>query len=145
MSGVNKQILVGHLGKAPKISTSRTGARYATLRVATSESYRDKATGERKERTEWHDVVIYNERLVEVAEKYLVSGSKVYVEGQTCHREWTDEKGVKRRITEVVLRQYRGELARLDRAEHAPAPDEDSYGTTTTRDAGPAGDDDIPL
>lgn len=150
MAGVNKTILVGHLGRPPEFATTKTGARMAKLRVATGESWRDKATGERKDRTEWHWVLIYNENLVSVAERLLKKGSHVYIEGQSCTREWIDREGVKRWITEVVLRPYRGELAVLDPAEQAPPPDPDDYGTTRTRSSGtdPAAggvDDEIPF
>lgn len=147
MAGVNKVIICGHLGKDPQISRSSSGGKIATLSVATSESWRDKATGERKDRTEWHRVVIFNPALAEVAEQRLRKGSKVYLEGQNATREWTDREGITRWVTEVVLRPFRGELVLLDKSEHAPAPDESAYGTTRTRDAGPPAadlDDQIP-
>ena len=111
---VNKVILIGNLGADPEIRHTQDGRPIANLRVATTDSWRDKATGERKERTEWHRVVIFNERLVEVAEKYLHKGSKVYLEGQLQTRKWTDQGGQDRYTTEVVLQRFRGELTMLD-------------------------------
>jgi single-strand DNA-binding protein len=111
---VNKVILVGNLGRDPEIRSFQNGGRVANLSIATSENWRDKATGERKERTEWHRVAILNDRLVEVAEKYLKKGAKVYIEGQLETRKWQDQTGAERYTTEVVLRQFRGELTMLD-------------------------------
>ena len=113
---VNKVILVGNLGKDPEIRTLNSGDRVANLRIATSESWRDKTSGERQERTEWHNVVIYNENLGKVAEQYLKKGSKVYVEGQLQTRKWQDQSGADKYTTEVVLQRFRGELTLLDRA-----------------------------
>ena len=111
---VNKVILVGNLGKDPDIRTMQTGGRVANLSLATSESWKDKQTGERKERTQWHNVVIFNEGLVNVAENYLKKGSKIYIEGQLETRKWQDQNGQDRYTTEVVLRPFRGELNMLD-------------------------------
>ena len=111
---VNKAILIGNLGRDPEIRTLQDGNRVANLSVATSESWRDKSSGERRERTEWHRVVIFNERLVEVAEKYLKKGAKVYLEGQIQTRKWTDQSGAEKYTTEVVLQRFRGELTMLD-------------------------------
>ena len=111
---VNKVILVGNLGRDPEIRSTQDGTRVANLSVATSENWRDKATGERKERTEWHRVVVFNDRLVEVIEKYLKKGAKVYLEGALQTRKWTDNSGQERYSTEVVLQRYRGELTMLD-------------------------------
>ena len=111
---VNKVILVGNLGRDPEIRSLQDGNRVANLSVATSESWRDKSSGERRERTEWHRVVIFNERLVEVAEKYLKKGAKVYLEGQLQTRKWTDQSGAEKYTTEVVLQRFRGELTMLD-------------------------------
>ena len=113
---VNKVILVGNLGRDPEIRSTQDGTRIANLAVATSESWRDKMSGERKERTEWHRVVIFNERLAEIAEKYLKKGAKVYVEGALQTRKWTDQQGQERYTTEVVLQRFRGELTMLDGA-----------------------------
>ena len=117
---VNKVILIGNLGKDPEVRRLNSGDPVASLRIATSESWRDKASGERKERTEWHDVVIWNENLVKIAEQYLRKGSKVYIEGQLQNREWQDQQGNKRRSTEVVLNRFRGELTLLDSRGGAP-------------------------
>jgi single-strand DNA-binding protein len=111
---VNKVILIGNLGRDPEIKTMQSGGRVANLSLATSESWRDKTSGERKERTEWHRVVIFNENLVRVAESYLRKGSKVYIEGQLETRKWQDQGGQERYMTEVVLRQFRGEITMLD-------------------------------
>ena len=114
MAGVNKVILVGNLGKDPEVRRMTSGEPVVNLSVATSESWRDKASGERKERTEWHRVVIFNENLAKVAEQYLRKGSKVYLEGQLSTRKWTDKDGVEKYSTEVVLNRFRGELVMLD-------------------------------
>ena len=113
---VNKVILVGNLGRDPEIRSTQDGQRVANLNLATSESWRDRVSGERKERTEWHRVVIFNERLVEIAEKYLRKGSKIYVEGQLQTRKWQDQQGQDRYTTEIVLGRFRGELTMLDGA-----------------------------
>src|SRR5215472_3797377 len=113
---VNKVILVGNLGRDPEIRSTQDGMRIVNFTLATSESWRDKMSGERKERTEWHRVVIFNERLGEVAEKYLKKGSKVYLEGALQTRKWTDSSGQERNTTEVVLQRFRGELTMLDGA-----------------------------
>jgi single-strand DNA-binding protein len=111
---VNKVILVGNLGKDPEVRRMTSGEPVVNLSLATSESWRDKASGERKEKTEWHRVVIFNKNLAEVAEKYLRKGSKVYVEGQLQTRKWTDKDGAEKYSTEVVLQNFRGELTMLD-------------------------------
>jgi len=111
---VNKVILVGNLGRDPEIRSTQDGLRIANLSIATSESWRDKASGERKEKTEWHRVAIFNERLVDIVEKYLKKGSKVYIEGALQTRKWTDNSGQERYTTEVVLQRFRGELTMLD-------------------------------
>jgi len=111
---VNKVILVGNLGRDPEIRSLNDGNKVANLSVATSETWRDKASGERRERTEWHRVVIFNERLADVAERFLRKGSKVYLEGQLQTRKWTDQQGQERYTTEVVLQRFRGELTMLD-------------------------------
>lgn len=111
---VNKVILIGNLGKDPEVRTMQNGSRVANLTVATSESWKDKVSGERKEKTEWHRVVIFNENILGVAEKYLRKGSKVYLEGQLETRKWTDQSGVEKYSTEVVIQRFRGELVLLD-------------------------------
>jgi single-strand DNA-binding protein len=111
---VNKVILVGNLGKDPEIRRTQDGRPIANLSVATSESWRDKATGERKEKTEWHRVVIFNEGLCKVAEQYLKKGAKVYLEGQLQTRKWTDQAGIEKYSTEVVLQGFNSNLTMLD-------------------------------
>ncbi len=111
---VNKVILVGNLGRDPEVRRMTSGEPIVNLSVATSESWRDKTSGERKEKTEWHRVVIFNENLAKVAEQYLKKGSKVYLEGQLTTRKWTDKDGQEKYSTEVVLNRFRGELVLLD-------------------------------
>jgi len=111
---VNKVILVGNLGRDPEMRRLGSGDPVCNLRLATSESWKDKASGERKEKTEWHSVVIYNDNLARVAEQYLRKGSKVYIEGQLQTRKWTDNSGVEKYTTEVVLQRFRGEMTILD-------------------------------
>jgi len=111
---VNKVILVGNLGQDPEVRRLGSGDPVVNLRIATSESWRDRQSGERRERTEWHSVVIFNENLAKVAEQYLKKGAKVYVEGQLQTRQWEDQSGQKRYTTEVVLQKFRGELQMLD-------------------------------
>jgi single-strand DNA-binding protein len=111
---VNKVILVGNLGRDPEVRRLNSGEPVVNLRIATSETWKDKGTGERKEKTEWHQVVIFNENLARVAEQYLKKGSKVYVEGQLQTRKWTDQSGVEKYSTEIVLQRFRGELTILD-------------------------------
>jgi single-strand DNA-binding protein len=110
---VNKVIIVGNLGRDPEVRSFGNGGKVVNLRIATSETWRDKQSGERKERTEWHSVAIYNEALGKIAEQYLKKGSTVYIEGQLETRKWQDQSGADRYTTEVVLRQYRGELTLL--------------------------------
>lgn len=111
---VNKVILVGNLGRDPEIRRTTNGEAIANLSIATSESWKDKATGERKEKTEWHRVVIFNENLSKIAEQYLHKGSKVYIEGALQTRKYTDKDGVEKYTTEVVINRFRGELTLLD-------------------------------
>ncbi len=111
---VNKVILVGNLGRDPEIRNTQDGTKIASFSIATSETWKDKQTGERKDRTEWHRIAIFNERLAELAEKYLRKGSKVYVEGSLQTRKWTDTNNVERYTTEVVISRFRGELTMLD-------------------------------
>ena len=159
---VNKVIIVGNLGKDPEIRTLNSGDRVANLRIATSESWRDKSTGERKEKTEWHQVVIFNDNLVKVAESYLRKGSTVYIEGSLQTRKWADAQGVEKYSTEIVLQKFRGELTMLGgRGDRAEGGDDYSQGQPTggfgggggrapasgPRESFPAGDldDDIPF
>lgn len=111
---VNKVILVGNLGRDPEIRSTQDGREIANLAIATSESWKDKNTGERKEKTEWHRVVIFNEGLVNVVKNYVKKGSKLYIEGQLQTRKWTDQSGVEKYSTEVVLQGYGGQLHMLD-------------------------------
>ena len=110
---INKVILVGNLGRDPEVRTMGNGSPVVNLSIATGETWKDRATGERRERTEWHRVVIFNENLAKVAQNYLKKGSTVYIEGQLQTRKWTDQSGVEKYTTEIVLQQYRGELTML--------------------------------
>ncbi len=139
MSGsVNRVYIIGNLGKDPEIRTMQNGSGVANLTVATSESWKDKASGERKEKTEWHRVVIFNENLLAVAQRFLHKGSKVYLEGQLETRKWTDTSGVEKYSTEIVLRPFRGELVLLDKAEGSSA-------TEAPQQAQQPVDDEIPF
>lgn len=111
---VNKVILVGNLGKDPEVRTMQSGDKVVNLSIATSENWKDKTTGERKEKTEWHRVVIFNQNIATVAENYLKKGAKVYIEGQMETRKWTDSSGQEKYTTEVVIRPFRGEMTMLD-------------------------------
>lgn len=152
---VNKVILIGNLGRDPEVRSFPNGGKVVNLRIATSERWRDKASGENKERTEWHSVAIFNENLGRIAEQYLRKGSTVYIEGQLETRKWQDQSGQDRYTTEIVLRQYRGELTLLGgRGEGggaAPDYDQDrggSYGGGSGGGGrGPASgiDDEIPF
>lgn len=146
---VNKVILVGNLGKDPEVRRMQSGEPVVNLSIATSESWRDKATGERKEKTEWHRVVIFNENLAKVAEQYLHKGSKVYVEGQLATRKWTDKDGQEKYTTEVVLNRFRGELQMLDSRGEGGGRAEGSFGGGRSEpvsfDRGNDMDDEIPF
>jgi single-strand DNA-binding protein len=129
MSGsVNKVILVGNLGRDPEIRSLNSGDRVANLSLATSETWRDRNSGERKERTEWHRVVIFNDNLVKVAENYLKKGSKVYIEGQLSTRKFTDQSGAEKYSAEVVLQKFRGELTMLDGKGEGGGRDDGDFG-----------------
>lgn len=143
---VNKVILVGNLGRDPEVRQLQDGNPVVNLSVATSETWRDKNSGERRERTEWHRVVIFNERLADVAQKYLRKGSKVYLEGQLQTRKWTDQSGQERYTTEVVLGRFRGEMTMLDSRSDSGGFAA-SEGERTPSSSGPASDldDDIPF
>ena len=137
---VNKVILIGNLGKDPEVRHMNDGNPIVNLSVATSESWRDRTSGERKERTEWHRVVIFNDKLGEIAQKYLQKGSKVYLEGELRTRKWTDQQGVEKYSTEVVLQRYRGELTMLDtRGGGGGAAGTGSAGGDDIRGGGAAG------
>ncbi|TDI60963.1 MAG: single-stranded DNA-binding protein [Alphaproteobacteria bacterium] len=114
MAGVNKVILVGNLGRDPEVRSTKDGKKIVNFSIATSETWKDRSSGERRERTEWHRIVIFNEGLAGIAERYLNKGSKVYIEGQLQTRKWTDQAGVEKYTTEVVLQNFRGELQMLD-------------------------------
>lgn len=143
MSGsLNKVMLIGNLGRDPEVRHTNDGARVGTLSLATSESWKDKATGERKDRTEWHRIVIFNENLVDVAEKYMKKGTKVFIEGQLQTRKWTDASGSEKYTTEVVLSRFKGELTILDSRSSSgdsPFPSEASYGSYGPSSAGSLG------
>lgn len=160
---VNKVILIGNLGRDPEIRSMQNGGKIANLSVATSESWNDKMSGERKERTEWHRVVVFNENIVRFVESYAKKGNKVYVEGQLETRKWTDQSGAEKYTTEVVLRPFRGELTLLDSSRGASndsgygAPQEQPQQQAASGNAGGNGgnnwqpsaqdnfDDDIPF
>ncbi len=130
---VNKVIIVGNLGRDPEVRSFANGGKVCNLRIATSESWRDKQSGERREKTEWHSVAIFSEPLARIAEQYLRKGSKVYIEGQLETRKWQDQNGQDRYSTEVVLRPYRSEMTLLDSRGDgagggAPAPHDDRGG-----------------
>ena len=139
MSSVNKFILIGNLGKDPEVRTTQDGTKVVSLTLATSEAWNDRASGERKERTEWHRVVIFNDRIGDVAERFLRKGRKVYIEGSLHTRKWTDQTGQEKYTTEVVIGRFRGELVLLDSArngEGAAAPAA-SGGREDSRNAAP--------
>jgi single-strand DNA-binding protein len=158
---VNKVILVGNLGRDPEVRHTQDGSKIVHLSVATSERWRDRSSGENRERTEWHRVVIFNERLGEIAEKYLAKGRTVYLEGQLQTRKWTDQSGQERYTTEVVLQRFRGELTLLGgRGEDAgygggPPDDDEGRGGSSSGGGGGGGgrkssgyddlDDEIPF
>ncbi|SPH17880.1 Single-stranded DNA-binding protein [Defluviimonas aquaemixtae] len=150
---VNKVILIGNLGADPEVRNFPSGGKVCNLRLATSETWRDRNTGERRERTEWHRVAIYNENLVKIAEQYLKKGSKIYIEGQLETRKWQDQSGQDRYTTEISLRPYRGELTLLDgRSEGGGSYEDDrsgGYGGGSSSDQGGGSradlDDEIPF
>ena len=150
---LNKVTLIGRLGKDPQKRNTRGGDVVVSMSVATAETWRDKSSGERKERTEWHNVVIFNEHAAKFAEQYCSKGCLVYVEGQLQHRKWTDDKGIDRYVSEVVLTKFKGELKRLDGKDDADSgTGRSSSGTDAGRSAAEqsqslaeAIDDDIPF
>ena len=144
---VNKVILVGNLGKDPEVRSTQSGGKIVNLALATSEAWNDKASGERKERTEWHRVVVFNERVADVAERFLKKGSKVYVEGTLQTRKWVDNGGQERYSTEVVIDRFRGELTMLGDAKGGAGGDtgnaggrQQAAGNGGGRDNGPSWD-----
>ena len=148
---VNKVILVGNLGKDPEVRMTQDGLKIVNLALATSEQWKDRNTQERKEKTEWHRVVIFNERLADVADKYLSKGSKIYIEGQLQTRKWTDKNDQERYTTEVVVPRFRGELTMLDAkgqsgvAEEGPARISVSEAQESFPESNSAIDDEIPF
>jgi single-strand DNA-binding protein len=154
---VNKVILVGNLGRDPEVRFSQDGNKIVNMSVATSETWNDRNSGERREKTEWHRVVIFNDRLAEVAEKYLNKGSKVYLEGQLQTRKWTGNDGIEKYTTEVVLNRFRGELIMLDSRsgggqDYGSSSQGSGYGGDSGGDQGGGGsgpgddlDDEIPF
>lgn len=154
MSGVNRAIIVGNLGGDPEVRRTQDGRPIVSFSVATSDTWRDKATGERKENTQWHRIVIFSEPLCKVAEQYLKKGSKVYLEGKMQTRDWEHTDGSKRYVTEVVLQAFHSNLQLLDRAGGGVPPNDGSsddatrYGPAPSRAAGGRNDDmndDIPF
>lgn len=155
VGSINKVILVGNLGAEPKVSNTQSGSKIVNLNIATSDSWKDKLSGERKEKTEWHRVVIFNAQLAEIAERYLKKGSKVYVEGQLQTRKWEDNTGQEKYTTEIVLQNFGGTLVLLDgRGDGAPAGGNDVFSGSSSSNSGwdnsPAAtpadlDDDIPF
>ena len=133
---VNKVILIGNLGRDPEVRSFQNGGKVCNLRIATSENWKDRNTGERRERTEWHSVAIFNENLARLAEQYLRKGSKVYIEGKLETRKWQDQSGQDRYSTEVVLRPYAGELTFLDSRDGGGGG---GYGGPAMEDRGPGG------
>jgi len=144
MSSVNKVIILGNLGRDPEVRTFQNGGKVCNLRIATSETWKDKQSGEKKERTEWHSVAIFSEPLVRVAEQYLRKGSKVYIEGQLETRKWQDQSGQDRYSTEVVLRPYKSELTMLDGPKSSDSGQPD-YGQDQRTPEGYPADDAIPF
>jgi len=141
MSGINKVILVGNVGKDPEIRNTQDGKRIANFGVATSETWKDRASGERRDRTEWHRIVCFNDHLSGVIEQYVRKGSKVYLEGQLQTRKWTDQSGVDKYTTEVVLQNFKGELQLLD----SPGDRQKQEPSGPTHSSGAILDDEIPF
>jgi single-strand DNA-binding protein len=143
---VNKVIIVGNLGRDPEVRTFPNGGKVVNLRIATSETWKDKETGEKKERSEWHSVAIFNEGLAKIAEQYLRKGSTVYIEGQLETRKWQDQSGADKYTTEIVLRQYRGELTLLG-GKRDDAPRDEGYSQPPIAQGGGSVDlgDDLPF
>ena len=144
---VNKVILVGNLGKDPEVRNSQAGDKIVSFTLATSETWNDKATGERKERTEWHRVVVFNSQIADVAERFLKKGAKVYVEGQLQTRKWTDQQGVERYSTEIVLARFKGEMTMLSsgNGSNRQAGTDGNTGSGYLPPTGGGLDDDIPF
>lgn len=147
MSGsLNKVMLIGNLGRDPEVRSTQDGRPIVSMSIATSETWKDKNSGERRERTEWHRVVIFNEHLCKIAEQYLKKGTKVYLEGSLQTRKWTDQEGKERYTTEVVLANFNGTMTMLgETGRQAPPPNEGQDDGQPTRQAEGAGDDEIPF
>lgn len=153
VGSINKVILVGNLGADPRVTNTQSGAKIVNFNLATSDRWRDKASGDFKERTEWHRVVIFNPQLADTAERYLHKGSKVYIEGQLQTRRWEDNSGQEKFTTEVVLQNFSGTLVLLDAKSDGVSASEDPFGASASAgwDAAPASapaadmDDDIPF
>ena len=147
MAGLNKALLIGHLGRDPETRRTTHGGDVTSFSLATSESWKDKTTGERKDKTEWHQVVIFNEPIGKIAQQYLRKGSKVYVAGVIRTRDYKDKQGVDRKATDIVLENFRGELVLLDSQSNRPPPADDpgAYGSAKSSQsaAPPPIDDDI--
>ncbi len=126
MSGLNKVLLIGHLGKDPEIRSMQNGNRVANFSLATSESWKDRESGARKDRTTWHKIVVFDEHLVKLAENYLKKGSRIYLEGQIQERKWTDQSGQDKYTTEVVLNRFRGTLTMLDGKQEDNTPKQEA-------------------
>lgn len=149
-SSVNKVILVGNLGRDPEIRSMQDGSKVASFSLATSEVWKDKQTGERKDRTEWHRVVVFNGNLVDIIEKYVRKGTKLYVEGQLQTRKWQDKDGIEKYTTEIVLSRFRGEIGILSRSDDAASDSINDFGSSDNRMSGSFDalsdlDDDIPF
>lgn len=150
---VNKVILVGNLGKDPEVRTTQDGTKIVNLTIATSETWNDKQSGERREKTEWHRIVIYNDRVADVAEKWLRKGRKVYIEGSLQTRKWTDQSGQDKYTTEIVIGRFKGELVLIDNnrsddssAAAGPAPTAGNAASAPRSSVPPADlDDEIPF
>ena len=147
---INKVILIGNLGKDPEVRTTQAGNKIVSLTLATGETWNDKASGERKERTEWHRIVVFNEAIADIAERFLTKGAKIYVEGELHTRKWTDQGGQERYATEVVLPRFKGEMAMLSRPNGGGRSETDGESGSgylpRGGHTGPAGpDDEIPF
>lgn len=148
---INKVILIGNLGKDPEVRNSSDGTKIVNLVIATNESWKDKNSGDRREKTEWHRAVIFNDKLADIAEKYLKKGARLYIEGQLQTRKWNDQNGQERYTTEIVLNKYRGELTLLDGRQNANSDfgQDNDFGSSNTSGSAPDNsidfDDDIPF
>jgi single-strand DNA-binding protein len=150
MASLNKVQFIGNLGRDPEVRRMTSGDPVVTLSIATSENWKDKQSGERREKTEWHRVVIFNKNLAEIAEKYLRKGSKVYIEGALQTRKWTDKDKIERYQTEIVLSNFKGEIMMLDsrpngRSDDAGSGSAEAHSDTTAADARSEMDDEIPF